>query len=267
MPSLLELQRNFSTATLFGDSAALAALPIVGGDLDASARIGVYRNNVLGNYRKVLAAAFPVVRRLVGGAFFDAAAAHFVRAHPSTRGDVNRYGGDFAVFLAGYPPARELAYLPDVARLEWAIDQAAIAADAAPLDLQALASVAPDALGDLCFLVHPAARLIGSPFPVLRIWQVNQADRSGDEPVDLGEGADTLLVSRGASGVAIERIARGDHAFLAALDASLTLGNAADRAAAADPDFDLGVALRRHVANHAIVAFHTPSRTNRTGAQ
>ena len=47
---------------------------------------------------------------------------------------VNRYGGDFAVFLTGYAPARELVYLADVARLEWAIDQANIAADAPEID-------------------------------------------------------------------------------------------------------------------------------------
>src|ERR1700693_1571467 len=98
MQSLLELQRNFCAATLFGDESALRTLRIVPGALDAKRRIAVYRNNVFGNYRKVLAATFPVVRRLVGAAFFDAAAENFVRGHPSTRGDVNGYGGDFALF-------------------------------------------------------------------------------------------------------------------------------------------------------------------------
>ena len=265
MPSLLELQRGFSLATLFGDPAALASLPIVGGRLDGKARIGVYRNNVLGNYRKVLAATFPVVRRLVGGAFFDAAVDHFVRGHPSTRGDVNRYGGDFAMFLAAYTPARELVYLADVARLEWAIDQANIAADAPLFDLIALAGVAADALPGLRFQVHPAGRLIASPYPILRIWQVNQPEASGDEQVDLGQGGDTLLVSRGTSGVTLERIDRGDHAFLAALDADATLGVATERAVETAPDFDLGAALGRYVANQTLVAFRAASTANRKG--
>jgi len=263
MPSLLELQRGFSAATLFADASAIASLPIVGGDLDAEARIGVYRNNVLGNYRKVLSATFPVVRRLVGGAFFDAAADHFVRGHPSTRGDVNHYGGDFAVFLSGYPPARELVYLADVARLEWAIDQANIAADAPPFDLTALAGVATDALAGLRFKVHPAARLVASLFPILRIWQVNQPEATGDERVDLGEGGDTLLVSRAASGVTVERIDRGDHAFLSALAANATLGVASERAAGTVSDFDLGAALRRYVANQTLVAFRASGAANR----
>src|SRR5258706_7705388 len=122
MPSLREVQRGFATATVFGDTAAIAALGVVGGGLDPVARIGVYRNNVLGNYHKALGATYPVVRRLVGAPFFNAAVDAFVRAYPSRHGDVNRYGGELARFLAAYAPARELPYLPDLARLEWAID-------------------------------------------------------------------------------------------------------------------------------------------------
>jgi len=265
MPSLREIQRGFSAATLFGDSAAVAGMAIVAGNLDPQARIAIYRDNILGNYRKVLAATYPVVRRLVGGPFFDAATDQFVRGHPSRHGDVNRYGGDYAVFLASYPPARELNYLADVARLEWAIDQANIAADAAPLDLAALAAVAPEALVELRFNLHPAARLIASPFPILRIWQVNQPDYEGDAGVDLGEGADTLLVTRGDQGIVIDRLGKSEHAFLSMLAANATLGAAASRASDAETAFDLADALRRHVANQTVVAFRAPPARTRRG--
>jgi hypothetical protein len=265
MLSLRELQRGFSAATLFGDGAAVARLAIVAGNLDPQTRIAIYRGNILGNYRKVLAATYPVVRRLVGGPFFDAATDQFVRGYPSRHGDVNRYGGDYAVFLASYPPARELNYLADVAHLEWAIDQANIAGNAAALDVAALAAVAPDALAELRFHLHPAARLLASPFPILRIWQVNQPGHEGDHHVDLGEGADTLLVTRSSHGIAIDRIGKGEHALLGALAANATLGVAATRATAVEPEFDLAEALRRHVANHTVVAFRAPPRSTHRG--
>ena len=100
MLSLRELQRGFSAATLFGDGAAVATLAIVAGNLDPQTRIAIYRGNILGNYRKVLGATYPVVRRLVDGPFFDAATDQFVRGYPSRHGDVNHYGGDYAAFLA-----------------------------------------------------------------------------------------------------------------------------------------------------------------------
>ena len=255
MQSLHELQRAFCAATLFEDRAALASLGVTGGRLAPEARIAVYRNNVLGNYRKALAATYPVLKRLVGAAFFDAAVEHFVRAFPSNSGDVNRYGGEFAIFLKSYRPARDLGYLPDVARLEWAIDQAGIAADTPPLNLEALAAVPAAKQGSLRFALHPSVVLIRSRYPILRLWRVNQAEHIGDQRVNLDEGGDTLLVARGASGVCIESISPGEWVILAALAARATLEDAAARAAQAEPGLDLGAVLRRHVAGEAIVAF------------
>ena len=257
MPSLREMQRSFAAATVFGDMSALAALGVVGGELDPVARIGIYRNNVLANYRKALGATYPVVRRLVGAPFFNAAVDAFVRAYPSRHGDVNRYGGELPGFLAAYAPARDLPYLPDVARLEWAIDQAAIAADARQLDLDALAAVPAESFESLRFVLNPSAHFVASPYPVLRIWQVSQDGFEGDDMVDLGAGGDSLLVLRGAGGVTIERLSPGEHALLIALAGGAGLGEAAARAAAKEEGFDLTRALRHHVAAQTLVAFRT----------
>jgi len=262
MPSLSELQRGFAAGTIFDDAAAIAQLGIVSAGIDPASRIAIYRNNVLGNYRKALAATYPVTRRLVGAAFFDGAVEAFVRAYPSRHGDVNHYGGDLPCFIATYGPAHALVYLPDVARLEWAIDQANIAADAAPLDLAALATVAADAWGDLRFQLHPSTGLIESPYPILHIWRANQPG-AGDETIDLGEGGDQLLVRRTAQGVTIERLDAGDYALLAGLSAGATLSDASRRAQILDPAFDLSATLQRHVASQAIVAFRAATSTAR----
>src|SRR4029453_7123257 len=117
MPSLSELQRRFAATVL-----DLAREP--------HARIAVYRHTIFANYRNALGATHRVVRELTGVPFFDAAVDAFVLAHPSTGGDLNVYGDAFASFLATYPHAAPLPYLPDVARLEWAMDEAHRAADA-----------------------------------------------------------------------------------------------------------------------------------------
>jgi len=262
MPSLRELQCGLAAAIILGDRDAMPALGIAGGTLDGDARIGIYRSNVFANYRKALAATYPVVHALVGPAFFAAVVDAFVRAHPSRRGDVNRYGGELAPFLASYAPARELPYLSDVARLEWAIDQAAIAADAEPLDLAGLATVPQAALGTLRLVLHPSARLVVSPYPIFRIWQAHQPGHDGDAPIDLAEGGDALLVIRGADGVSLQPLSPSAHAFLAAVAAQLALDAAVDRAVTAEAAFDLGEALRQHVAARTIVGFRAsvPSR-------
>jgi hypothetical protein len=259
MRSLREVQRAFSAAALFGDTVALADLGIVAGGPGPAARIAVYRNNVLGNYRRALAATYPVVRQLVGGPEFDAAVAAFVRAHPSLHGDVNRYGGEMARFLGAYPAARKLVYLPDIARLEWAIDQANIAADAPPLDLAKLSAVPVAALGELRFALHPSAQIVKSRYPIFRIWQTNQPGCTGGDSVDRGEGGDVLLVRRAPDGVIIERLRPGEHAFLVALARHKRLDEAEQRGASAEATFDLAEVLQRQVAAQTIVSFRAPA--------
>jgi hypothetical protein len=258
MPSLRELQRGFAAAVIFGDRSAIPRLGIVGSKLDARGRMAIYRNNVLANYRKALVATYPVVQALVGEAFFGATVEAFVRAHPSRRGDINRYGGELAQFLRSYAPARELPYLPDVARLEWAVDQAAIATDAERLDLASLAAVPETILGRLRFALHPSARFVVSPYPLFRIWQANQPGHDDDPPIDLGEGGDVLLVVRGIDSVAVQRLSPSAYAFLSSLAGQLALDEAVDRAVAADPAFDLSEALRHYVASQTIIAFRVP---------
>src|ERR1700687_3869341 len=75
MTSLHEWQRAFSAAAVFNDAAAVASLRIVASGMTPEARIGIYRANVLGNYRRALAATYPVIKRLVGAPFALAALA------------------------------------------------------------------------------------------------------------------------------------------------------------------------------------------------
>ena len=254
MPSLRELQQDFAGA-LFAAEGTAPAFAIAGPAI-ISERIAIYRTAMFANYRKALGATYAVVQRLVGTPFFNAAVDEFVRAHASTCGDLNVYGDEFGNFLAAYPHARDLPYLPDVARLEWAIDEAQRAADftrAPEAVLAALAAVPPEELASVRFHLDPSCRLVASAFPILRIWQVNQADHEGDDTVDLDAGADALLVRREAAGVSLSQQAPGEHAFVAALAAGAPLGEALDAAQGAAAAFDLGATLRKHIASGTIV--------------
>jgi hypothetical protein len=254
MQSLRETQRRFVGAVLSSD----AALEFVNGSpAFARDRIAIYRKTIFANYRKALSASYPVVKRLTGATFFHASVDAFVLAHPSRSGDLNIYGGSFGEFLASYPPAADLPYLADVARLEWAIDEANRASDAPCVPESVLAQLAgapPDRLPTLRLRLEPSCRLVSSPYPILRIWQTNQIDYSGDDRVRLEERGIALLIRRDADGVSLERLPAGDHAWLAALAAQATLGAAIEAAQNADATFDLGSALREHIAAGTIIA-------------
>lgn len=246
MPSLRELQRGFRDALLHGAYAPVARL--VTGQ-DAQARLDIYRNNVQSNLCEALRDVYPVVERLVGERFFEAAARRYIPDHPSASGDIHDYGARFAEFLSEFPPAASLPYLADVARLEWCWHEVFHAGDDAALDPALLARVAPERHASLQFGLRSACRLLASPWPVHRIWQANQAEVAEVPAVDLHEGAAHLLVRRETHGYVIEIVAleSAEFAFLEALARGLTLTGAYEQAAAVEDSFDLAAALGRHL--------------------
>jgi hypothetical protein len=242
LSSLRELQTRFATALLDVDG-------------DADERIAIYRNTVFANYRNALGATYGVVRKLVGVPFFNAAVDAYVLANPSAGGDLNVYGASFGDFLASYPHAGDLPYLRDVARLEWAVDEAGRAADLAGTPealLVALGTIPADRITALRFALDPTCRLVDSAYPVLRIWQVHQPGFEGDIAVAFGAATDHLLVRRETGGVVIERLAPGDFALLRALAGGEDLATALDAATTAEPAFDFGTVFRNCIANRTL---------------
>jgi len=256
MASLPELQAAFARAVIDRDEAQVEEWISATPALDAPARIAIYRNNVFGNYRNTLRQVYPVVLALVGEAFFDHAADIYAARYPSHSGDLNDFGGEFGDFLAEWPPSAHLVYLRDVAKLEWAIESAFHAADAPLLDLQALAAVPPDRFSALRFDLQPASRIVDSPYPIQRIWEVNQKDYTGDQTVQLDAGGDALLVIRRDSAVELEPLSRGELVLLQDLAGGKPLGEAHVHALEAERALDLSAFLQRHVLGGTLVGFH-----------
>jgi hypothetical protein len=247
-PSLPELQNAFARGVFENDTG-------VRDWVAPAARFDIYRHSVLANLRDALRAVFPVVLRLTGQSFFDQAAARFARSIPSHSGDLHRYGGEFPEFLADYAPAQELSYLPDVARLEWHWHTAFHAADTRPFDIASLTGVAPSEYSRLCFDFQPACQLLGSDYPVLRIWDTNRRLDAPLEDISLAEGADSLMVYRRGFDVEIARLSDAEFVLAKALQAREAFGTAIERTLGIAADFDPGPPLLRWVAAGIITSF------------
>lgn len=242
MLSLRELQQEFVRGLLEEPGEELLA-HIDAGRFGAARHLQIYRHNVFASLTGALAAVFPVVQRLVGEGFFAYAADGFIRRHPPHRGNLHDFGHEFPGFLAGFAPAAALAYLPDVARLEWLYHEAFHASDAAALQPRDLATLSPESGSGLRLRLHPGARLLASAWPVLRIWQVNQPGYHGDDRVNLDEGGAYLLVIRRHGEIEIESHGASAHAFLESLHAGAPLAAATEAAIAVEPEFDLATTL------------------------
>lgn len=249
----LELQRSFADAILDTDC-------VPPGDVTSHAaqhpvrRFNVYRNNVVSSLVDVLEAYFPVVERLVGNGFFRAMARTFVAAAPPASPILSRYGAEFPGFLETFPPVQDAPYLPDVARLEWLRQRAYHAADAAPLRGEDLAAIEASKVRDLVFRSHPSSGLLASSYPVVSIWRTNAQDDVVCA-IDARAGAEFALIARPQLAVHVVPLSAGVHAFAAALFGGRPLLAAANNAFAADPSFDLQVALATLIERGAFADF------------
>ncbi|WP_455274443.1 HvfC/BufC family peptide modification chaperone [Rhizobium herbae] len=232
-------QNAFAAALLHADRPVPDSITTARGGVDA-ARFAVYRNNVFVGLTKALAQRFPVTERLVGSEFFVAMARAFAQDHKPASPLIIEYGGDFPDFIVTFQPAKELAYLPDVARIEAAWTRAYHAADAVPLDLTVLGALAPEMLADVRLVPHPSAGLIQSEYPVGSIWSAHQQEMV--TPV-ADWRAQAVLVVRPEMSVEVHIMPPQDAVFATSLFSAATLGEAAEAAFAAAPEFDFGAAL------------------------
>ena len=259
MPSLEELQQDICDAVCGGDS-RLADL-IAGDGMDPSARLRIYRNHAVITLTDALKATYPVICRLVGEGFFAYAAHEFMREHMPDTPTLARYGGAFPDFLALFPPCRDLAYLADIARLEWAINEALHAESVAAITRADLSGISAADASRLILTLHPSLRVLDSRWPVERIWRTNQADGDPDLAIDLDSGGVRLQIHRRGDRVTLKALTECEFAFLRALANGEPLGNAADAALRIDLLFDLTAALGTLLEEGCVSGFRfaTPS--------
>jgi hypothetical protein len=263
MTSLHELQARLLDALLSAsaepaDPAAPASVAAVG-LIDApaptaAARLAVYRNTVHANVAAALRSTYPAVWRLVGEDYFLKVAHDFIVRHPSTCGDLTPVGALFPAYLARLHEQDEYAYLGEVARFEWLIQEALLVAEPPPFDLARLRLVAPAAYDGLRFVLHPALRLFESRYPVRRIWESNVGTAEPDS-IDLAGGGERLALLQQRLQLHFHAVTTGEWCWLEALKAGEPFAASVAAAMTSDAGFDAAAALRRFVSLGAIVDF------------
>jgi uncharacterized protein (UPF0276 family) len=248
--ALAEGQQLFAGA-LFDAGLAPQALAQFASD-HSEHRFALYRGNQTANWSKTLAAAYPVVLALVGEAFFGGLARAYGRALPSDNPDLNVFGARFAAFLRDFPHVAQFPYLPDLARLEWALHRAHYAPAADGLSAGQLAALAPEQIESATFRLHPAVQLLASDWAVAPLWLAHQPDSGVAFPEDMAV-AGQALVGRPQWQPLVLPLGAAGHAALRVLADGGTFGAALDAAFERDEDFDVAANLQGWLAHAVLV--------------
>ncbi|MEP6941239.1 MAG: DNA-binding domain-containing protein, partial [Rudaea sp.] len=244
MPAVLDQAQRLFACALRDARDDAQMLPLLRDDGVATKRMDLYRDSVATACANALVNAYPVVHALVGRACFDGLARAYAQAHPSASGDLHRFGGAFAGFVAGYRAVSHLSYLADVATLEWLVHRARFAADSTPIVRASIAALSPAALLAERLGVQPACAWLHSRFPIVSLWRAHQPDADTPLPADI-DLAETALVVRRGWRVDVLASGRVETEILGSLRGGATLAEAIATGWAADTQFDFARALVR----------------------
>lgn len=211
---------------------ALADLaPWLSDDMSTLRRFARYSEALRHHHERSLTLVYPVLRALVGEAFFRALAHAYGDAHASCDGDLSRFGAHLPEFVLGYPGARRHPYFADVARVEWSLHEAYGAADAPALSAADIAAADPASVGQWALRLHPAAVLHRSAWSVGAILLAHRKPSYHAFPSSIDVPA-RILVYRSGWRATLREIGAPEWAALDALSRGAALGGALESALA-----------------------------------
>ena len=132
-------------------------------------------------------------------------------------------GSAFAGFLQEQLVTTPYTFMADVARLEWAYQEALVEAEAAVFPREAFAVLPEDAHPRLCFAFAPSVRYVRSAYPVSALWEANRRAEADGAAVDLAAGGEQVLMDRAAGGVRLRALGAGEGAMVEAILAGQSL--------------------------------------------
>lgn len=205
-------------------------------------RFNVYRNNVMVSLMEALEDGFPLVQKLVGADFFRALARQFCTEYLPTSPVILWYGAEFGDFLESFPPAQQIPYLADMARLEYAERRSLHAADTGWFRPE---SLEPAELLDLRITLHPSVHWLHSGYPLFDIWYRTRQD----DHHPIGAEAQDIVIHRPGHAPLLSLLPRGGCLFLERLRHGDSFARAAESALDVSPEaeptvlFPLGLQL------------------------
>jgi hypothetical protein len=157
LAALLEWPPNSAVRNLDGFACGLGAHPERG--------LKVYQANGHMLAERALRSAYPVLEQMLGKENFAELARDFWHACPPVQGDIAVWGGQLSNFVAKSAQLVSDAYLPDVARAEWALHLCASAPDRDG-DLASLSLLTTEDPKILGLVVAPGMVSIASAWPL-----------------------------------------------------------------------------------------------------
>ena len=192
--SIKTIQEDFIQG-IFGGDKDPATSHVIGDDnLTAEQRFGIYSGSVHGILGQSLGITYGVCKALVGDKFFDNMVHIFIDKHPPNTSYFSEYGDQFASFLSDFEHVKDIPYISDIAKLEWARQKVWHQQNPQDCDFSKLAELSDDQQSKLTFSLSKTLHLLQSDYRIDDIWFAHQEDSELKlEDIDIDEAVKLFI--------------------------------------------------------------------------
>jgi hypothetical protein len=170
--ALAALQATFLQTVIEGNELAAGDIRETP-QFNANQRLAVYANAYRRRLVEALASVFERAHAVLGEDDFDALASAYVEAHAPTDRALRWYGTDFPQWLRSQ--GQHLEHAADVALIDGALRRAFDAADATPIERDALLALSPEQWASLRFQWAPALSIDTVDPAAIALWRDQSA--------------------------------------------------------------------------------------------
>ncbi len=181
MTDLATLQQSFQHYLRHQDGAGILTEIVNDAALSAQQRLAVYHEGYYLRLIEILENDFVVLARLLGEESFSQMARAYIHDFPSQYRNIQYVGCRLSEFLARSPVYHEHSLWRELATFEWALEEARIGEQATSVSIAQLAELAPDAWGELSFVLHPTLKVLRLHHNAVEYYQASYAEQAWPE--------------------------------------------------------------------------------------
>ena len=243
---LMDLQDYLADAIISDNTDMITPFIKNTDSISTGERIAVYQNNYRHNLTNILTQTYPVILKLIGQDCFASVISQFIKIYPPKCANLNVYGGDFSDFVSTLDILKPLHYLPDMARLEWCMNQAYFANDDISITAYQAQNMGIDHFLSCNLSLCDNVDIITSQYPIYDIWHFCTQDNS-ENPLDINASGQNILVNRVNYQANIQNISSDDYKIFDGIKNGQTLEFCFEHILNENPDFDISHFLIRYL--------------------
>ncbi len=230
MPTLRELQRVLSTHIVTGDGPPLEAWIRVPAGADPAARIAAYTQGYPARVTEALRESYPALANILGDGSLAGLSDRYRGVLPDEPLNLNDVGADLPHFLQTDRLTEQLAFLPELAELEWAITRSFHAAAGDRFDPIDCKRWSIDDWQRAQIRFQPGLALLRSHWPLRALHATRNQDRD-EIDVDLEQGGECVVIFRRGFEVVVEAVEVREADAIEAFRGEATLAEVSERLA------------------------------------